>query len=204
MANKPIATYENHDIICSNGVDRKSSEDNRQSSGNSKFSEILPFSLFSEDGFRKGSSFNNLMPSKSTPALHASRHTLDQVLPTVSKEFPVQKPTNLNVKKRASVHFPSSPTNYVQPPTPDNPPPSPGTAEIGIHEKIHPVGQVSDFTPSLKYEYRLVLLYFKISDSQVLKYSSSAIIRIICIMNKVSVITLQPQNFKFIFCFYFN
>lgn len=143
MANKPIATYENHDIICSNGLDRKSSEDNKQSSGNSKFSEILPFSLFCEDGFRKGSSFNNLMPSKSTPALHASRHTLDQVLPTVSKEFPVQKPTNLNVKKRASVHFPSSPTNYDQPPTPDNPPPSPGTAEIGIHEKIHPVGQVS-------------------------------------------------------------
>ncbi|KAG8201362.1 hypothetical protein JTE90_016838 [Oedothorax gibbosus] len=139
MANKPIATYENHDIICSNVAERKSSEGFRPSSDNSNFSEILPFHLFGEDGFRKGSSFTNLMPSKSTPALHASRHTLDQVVPTISKEFPL--PISLNVKKRASVHFPSSPTNYAQPPTPDNPPPSPGTAEIGIHEKIHPVGQ---------------------------------------------------------------
>ncbi|KFM81833.1 hypothetical protein X975_13625, partial [Stegodyphus mimosarum] len=82
------------------------------------------------------------MPSKSTPALHASRHTLDQVLPVTTKELHAQKPNHLNLKKkRASVQIPTSPTNYQQPPTPDNPPPSPGTAEIGIHEKIHPDGQ---------------------------------------------------------------
>ncbi|GFR09134.1 ankyrin repeat and SAM domain-containing protein 1A [Trichonephila clavata] len=146
LTNQMIATYENHDIICANGLDmnRKSSgsDNSKDSSCATKFSEVVPFSLFYDDGYRKGSSFNNLMSSKSTPALHASRHTLDQVVPSVSKEFPFQKPTNLNlVKKRASVHIPSSPNNYDQPPTPDNPPPSPGTAEIGIHEKIHPARQ---------------------------------------------------------------
>ncbi|GBM23072.1 Ankyrin repeat and SAM domain-containing protein 1A [Araneus ventricosus] len=155
LPNQVIATYENHDIICANGLDvnriSSGSDDKNNSlysSYTSKFSEVLPFSLFYEDGYRKGSSFNNLMPSKSTPALHASRHTLDQVVPPISKEYPFQKPTNLNiVKNRASVHIPSSPTNYDQPPTPDNPPPSPGTAEIGIHEKIHPARQAnqSDF-----------------------------------------------------------
>ncbi|GFY41333.1 uncharacterized protein TNIN_280981, partial [Trichonephila inaurata madagascariensis] len=153
LTNQIITTYENHDIICANGLDmnRKSSgsdnsKDLQYSSYASKFSEVVPFSLFYDDGYRKGSSFNNLMSSKSTPALHASRHTLDQVVPSVSKEFPFQKPTNLNlVKKRASVHIPSSPNNYDQPPTPDNPPPSPGTAEIGIHEKIHPARQCCIF-----------------------------------------------------------
>ncbi|GBN36478.1 hypothetical protein AVEN_219944-1 [Araneus ventricosus] len=151
LPNQVIATYENHDIICANGLDvnriSSGSDDKNNSlysSYTSKFSEVLPFSLFYEDGYRKGSSFNNLMPSKSTPALHASRHTLDQVVPPISKEYPFQKPTNLNiVKNRASVHIPSSPTNYDQPPTPDNPPPSPGTAEIGIHEKIHPARQAN-------------------------------------------------------------
>uniref|UniRef100_A0A2L2YTS7 Uncharacterized protein n=1 Tax=Parasteatoda tepidariorum TaxID=114398 RepID=A0A2L2YTS7_PARTP len=79
------------------------------------------------------------MPSKSTPALHASRHTLDQVVPTITKELSFQKPNFLNIPNKIV----EIPTNYEQPPTPDNPPPSPGTAEIGIHEKIHPTGQVS-------------------------------------------------------------
>lgn len=149
LKNRGIATYENHDIICANGLDidqgRCSAEfkSTHFSPSAAKFSEVLPFSLFCDDVHRKVSSFNNLMPSKSTPALHASRHTLDQVLPATCKEFQAQKPNYLNLKKkRASVQIPTSPTNYQQPPTPDNPPPSPGTAEIGIHEKIHPIGQV--------------------------------------------------------------
>ncbi|XP_042908274.1 uncharacterized protein [Parasteatoda tepidariorum] len=143
MANRAITTYENHNIICANGLDFQTKapdkEDYNYSSSINKFSEILPLKLFSDDLSKKGNSFNNLMPSKSTPALHASRHTLDQVVPTITKELSFQKPNFLNIPNKIV----EIPTNYEQPPTPDNPPPSPGTAEIGIHEKIHPTGQVS-------------------------------------------------------------
>lgn len=163
LKDKSMPTYENHDIICANGLDTdrgKCSADYKSthfSPSSVKFSEVLPFSLFCDDVHKKGSSFNNLMPSKSTPALHASRHTLDQVLPATCKEFQAQKPNYLNLKKkRASVQIPTSPTNYQQPPTPDIPPPSPGTAEIGIHEKIHPSGLVIFFLFSV----RTCLAYF--------------------------------------------
>ncbi|XP_054709264.1 ankyrin repeat and sterile alpha motif domain-containing protein 1B-like [Uloborus diversus] len=140
LVNRSIAAYENHDIICSNGLDvdkKHSAVKNIMCSDitSGKSSDVLPLTFICEDVHRKAGSFNNLMPSKSTPALHASKHTLDQAL----KEFQQQKPINANVKKRASTQLPISPTGYQQPPTPDNPPPSPGTAEIGIHEKIHPV-----------------------------------------------------------------
>lgn len=147
--NRSMPAYENHAIICANGLDADRGSysadfEPTPFSPSAKFSDVLPFSLFFDDVHRKVSSFNNLMPSKSTPALHASRHTLDQVIPC--KEIQTPKPNYLNLKKkRASVQIPTSPTNYQQPPTPDNPPPSPGTAEIGIHEKIHPSGQVSYF-----------------------------------------------------------
>ncbi|XP_076334831.1 uncharacterized protein LOC143238461 isoform X4 [Tachypleus tridentatus] len=52
------------------------------------------------------------------------------------------KPSFLDFQnKRATVQIPLSPTNYNQPPTPDFPPPSPATAEHGIHEKIRPLSQ---------------------------------------------------------------
>lgn len=155
LRNRGMAMYENHDIICANGLDVDRGLSSAEKSthfppSSAKFSEVLPFSLFCDDVHRKASSFNNLMPSKSTPALHASRHTLDQVLPATCKEFQALKPNCLNLKqKRASVQIPTSPTNYQQPPTPDNPPPSPGTAEIGIHKKIHPSGQVSFLLTSI-------------------------------------------------------
>lgn len=38
--------------------------------------------------------------------------------------------------------YPLSPSGYQQPPTPDFPPPSPGTAETGIHEKMRPLSKV--------------------------------------------------------------
>lgn len=44
--------------------------------------------------------------------------------------------------KRATVQIPLSPSHYEQPPTPEFPPPSPGTAESGIHSKIRPLSRV--------------------------------------------------------------
>ncbi|GIY63620.1 hypothetical protein CEXT_545811 [Caerostris extrusa] len=87
-------------------------------------------------------SYIPMLPSNSYDS-RPQTYFLDQVVPSISKEFLLEKPSYLNlVKKRPSTHIPSSPTNYNQPPTPDNPPPSPGTAEIGIHEKIHPVQEI--------------------------------------------------------------
>lgn len=41
--------------------------------------------------------------------------------------------------------LPTSPTHYVQPPTPDHPPPSAMHAEKSIHERIRPLSQVRLF-----------------------------------------------------------
>lgn len=38
---------------------------------------------------------------------------------------------------------PLSPTNYIQPPTPDHPPPSALQAENSIHQRIRPLSEVS-------------------------------------------------------------
>lgn len=46
--------------------------------------------------------------------------------------------------KRVQMMLPTSPTHYVQPPTPDHPPPSAMQAEKSIHERIRPLSQVSD------------------------------------------------------------
>ncbi|KAL3207688.1 hypothetical protein MRX96_039566 [Rhipicephalus microplus] len=43
--------------------------------------------------------------------------------------------------KRATVQIPLSPSHYDQPPTPEFPPPSPGTAESGIHSKMRPLSR---------------------------------------------------------------
>ncbi|KAH9373965.1 hypothetical protein HPB48_016612 [Haemaphysalis longicornis] len=43
--------------------------------------------------------------------------------------------------KRATVQIPLSPSHYEQPPTPEFPPPSPATAESGIHSKIRPLSR---------------------------------------------------------------
>ncbi|KAL3265732.1 hypothetical protein HHI36_009934 [Cryptolaemus montrouzieri] len=49
------------------------------------------------------------------------------------------------VERRCSLNkFPLSPTHYVQPPTPDHPPPNPIEAENLIFEKIRPLSQVSN------------------------------------------------------------
>lgn len=45
--------------------------------------------------------------------------------------------------KRVQMLLPTSPTHYVQPPTPDHPPPSALQAEKSIHERIRPLSQVS-------------------------------------------------------------
>lgn len=45
--------------------------------------------------------------------------------------------------KRVQMMLPTSPTHYVQPPTPDHPPPSAMQAEKSIHERIRPLSQVS-------------------------------------------------------------
>ena len=45
--------------------------------------------------------------------------------------------------KRVQMMLPTSPTHYVQPPTPDHPPPSALQAERSIHERIRPLSQVS-------------------------------------------------------------
>lgn len=45
--------------------------------------------------------------------------------------------------KRVQMLLPTSPTHYVQPPTPDHPPPSAMQAERSIHERIRPLSQVS-------------------------------------------------------------
>lgn len=45
--------------------------------------------------------------------------------------------------KRVQMLIPTSPTHYVQPPTPDHPPPSALQAEKSIHERIRPLSQVS-------------------------------------------------------------
>ncbi|XP_053976871.1 ankyrin repeat and sterile alpha motif domain-containing protein 1B-like isoform X3 [Hylaeus volcanicus] len=44
--------------------------------------------------------------------------------------------------KRVQMMLPTSPTHYVQPPTPDHPPPSAMQAEKFIHERIRPLSQV--------------------------------------------------------------
>ncbi|XP_011694160.1 PREDICTED: caskin-2-like [Wasmannia auropunctata] len=44
--------------------------------------------------------------------------------------------------KRVQMLLPTSPTHYVQPPTPDHPPPSAMQAERSIHERIRPLSQV--------------------------------------------------------------
>ncbi|XP_044012803.1 ankyrin repeat and SAM domain-containing protein 1A-like isoform X3 [Aphidius gifuensis] len=44
--------------------------------------------------------------------------------------------------KRIQMMLPTSPTHYVQPPTPDHPPPSAMHAEKSIHERIRPLSQV--------------------------------------------------------------
>ncbi|XP_032687135.1 ankyrin repeat and SAM domain-containing protein 1A-like isoform X2 [Odontomachus brunneus] len=44
--------------------------------------------------------------------------------------------------KRVQMLLPTSPTHYVQPPTPDHPPPSAMQAEKSIHERIRPLSQV--------------------------------------------------------------
>ena len=41
-------------------------------------------------------------------------------------------------KRNSAEMYPLSPTGYVQPPTPDHPPPSPMTAGIFIQETINP------------------------------------------------------------------
>uniref|UniRef100_A0A2R5L4L3 Putative cask-interacting adaptor protein caskin n=1 Tax=Ornithodoros turicata TaxID=34597 RepID=A0A2R5L4L3_9ACAR len=65
-----------------------------------------------------------------------------------TKEGGVRKPGTLDVgstrSKRATVQIPISPTHYDQPPTPEFPPPSPGTAETGIHEKMRPLSRGDD------------------------------------------------------------
>lgn len=45
--------------------------------------------------------------------------------------------------RRVQMMLPTSPTHYVQPPTPDHPPPSAMQAEKSIHERIRPLSQVS-------------------------------------------------------------
>jgi len=45
--------------------------------------------------------------------------------------------------KRVQMMLPTSPTHYVQPPTPDHPPPSAMQAEKSIHERIRPLSQVN-------------------------------------------------------------
>ncbi|KAK0086931.1 hypothetical protein PV325_002141 [Microctonus aethiopoides] len=44
--------------------------------------------------------------------------------------------------KRVQMLIPTSPTHYVQPPTPDHPPPSALQAEKSIHERMRPLSQV--------------------------------------------------------------
>ncbi|XP_012523752.2 ankyrin repeat and SAM domain-containing protein 1A isoform X2 [Monomorium pharaonis] len=44
--------------------------------------------------------------------------------------------------KRVQMMLPTSPTHYIQPPTPDHPPPSAMQAEKSIHERIRPLSQV--------------------------------------------------------------
>lgn len=51
--------------------------------------------------------------------------------------------------KRVQMMFPTSPTHYVQPPTPDHPPPSAMHAEKSIHERIRPLSQVSQLSQQL-------------------------------------------------------
>lgn len=49
--------------------------------------------------------------------------------------------------KRVQMLLPTSPTHYIQPPTPDHPPPSAMQAEKSIHDRIRPLSQVSDDRP---------------------------------------------------------
>lgn len=50
--------------------------------------------------------------------------------------------------KRVQMMLPTSPTHYVQPPTPDHPPPSAMQAEKSIHERIRPLSQVKYYFSS--------------------------------------------------------
>lgn len=53
--------------------------------------------------------------------------------------------------KRVQMMLPTSPTHYVQPPTPDHPPPSAMQAEKSIHERIRPLSQVITNYPITNY-----------------------------------------------------
>ncbi|XP_033217419.1 caskin-2-like isoform X3 [Belonocnema kinseyi] len=59
-------------------------------------------------------------------------------------EVPLQEGREVTDKrlKRVQMMIPTSPTHYVQPPTPDHPPPSALHAEKSIHERILPLSQV--------------------------------------------------------------
>ncbi|XP_029833678.2 ankyrin repeat and sterile alpha motif domain-containing protein 1B [Ixodes scapularis] len=53
-----------------------------------------------------------------------------------------ERPGSLSLgAKRATVQIPLSPSHYAQPPTPEFPPPSPSTAESGIHDRIRPLSR---------------------------------------------------------------
>lgn len=59
--------------------------------------------------------------------------------------------------KRVQMMLPTSPTHYVQPPTPDHPPPSALQAEKSIHERIRPLSQVSLFFFSIIFQRLLTI-----------------------------------------------
>jgi len=76
------------------------------------------------------------LKSSQESLLDEKRETMDgQVMPET------REATDKRLK-RVQMMLPTSPTHYVQPPTPDHPPPSAMQAERSIHERIRPLSQV--------------------------------------------------------------
>jgi hypothetical protein len=73
--------------------------------------------------------------------IKSSEESLVQEQPEDSKKL--QSEATDKRLKRVQMLLPTSPTHYVQPPTPDHPPPSAIQAEKSIHERIRPLSQVS-------------------------------------------------------------
>lgn len=69
--------------------------------------------------------------------LDEKRENRDSQMTNDSREITTDKRL-----KRVQMLIPTSPTHYVQPPTPDHPPPSALQAEKSIHERMRPLSQV--------------------------------------------------------------
>ncbi|XP_013778899.1 uncharacterized protein LOC106463417 isoform X2 [Limulus polyphemus] len=178
LRNSIVGNYENRDVVLAYSV--ASTVDNQETvmedagrtekyvNGNEEtsvndydtdFYEKSFSALYDDIASGKLTTFGTVQTSsKSTTALTQGKVLTSSHSVFTREDSMTAKPSFLDFQnKRATVQIPLSPTNYNQPPTPDFPPPSPATAEHGIHEKIRPLSQdeLSDETSDIDEVYQI-------------------------------------------------